>query len=539
MPRRLLTALCSLSLVGTAAAQAAQATRPMPSPDRVPTLVVFITVDQLRADYFDRFRDQLTGGLGRLARGGALFTNAFQDHAVTETAPGHASTMSGRFPRSTGIASNSTGVQDPQTPVLGASDPRVAPGASPFRFRGGTLIDWLRIKDPRSRALSVSRKDRSAILPLGRAHQSVYWYDPSSGRFSTSTYYDDTLPSWVQRFNARGVPASLAGREWELLLDGAGYAEPDSVPVENRGQDFTFPHTLPADPAQAVRALPDFPWMDELTLQLASTGLRELRLGTGPQTDVLAISLSTTDAVGHRYGIESRELHDQILRLDRSLGAFLDTLFALRDSGRVVIALTADHGIAPTPELSAARQHRSARRVDLLGLAQRYRAALAARGVDTSAFHFEDGMLFVDSAALERAPVNVDSVVRAFAAEARKVPGVLRADRPSELARADTVRDAIARRWYHALPPDLPVRLVVTLEPYSVWGSSVTSATGIHGSPHDYDAHVPVLLYGVPFKPGRYAQAVRVVDMAPTLAWVTATTPTDRLDGRVLWPALR
>src|ERR671931_160466 len=154
MPR-LLAALCSLSLVGTAAAQATRplATRPMSSPDRVPTLVVFITVDQLRADYFDRFRGQLTGGLGRLARGGALFTNAFQDHAVTETAPGHASTLSGRFPRSTGIVRNSAGVQDPQAPPIGGG----GPGASPFRFRGSTLTDWMRAKDPRTRAHSVSR----------------------------------------------------------------------------------------------------------------------------------------------------------------------------------------------------------------------------------------------------------------------------------------------------------------------------------------------------------------------------------------------
>jgi hypothetical protein len=169
-------------------------------------------------------------------------------------------------------------------------------------------------------------------------------------------------------------------------------------------------------------------------------------------------------------------------------------------------------------------------------MAQRFQATLTARGVDTSAFDFEDGMLSVDSAALERAHVSADSVVRAFATGARKVPGVLRVDRPSELAWADTVRDAIARRWYHALPPDLPARLAVTLEPYSVWGSYVT---GIHGSPHDYDAHVPVLFYGAPFEAGRYTQFARVVDMAPTLAWVTATTPTERLDGRVLWPALR
>ena len=171
-----------------------------------PSLLVFITVDQMRPDYFTRFESQLTGGLARLYRGGAVFTNAFQDHGITETAPGHASTMSGRFPRSTGIVQNSAGVEDPTAPVIGGG----APGASPRRFRGTTLIDWLQKTDPRARALSVSRKDRGAILPVARNKQSVFWY-AGTGNFSTSTYYADTLPTWVGQFNARRIPAQSAG----------------------------------------------------------------------------------------------------------------------------------------------------------------------------------------------------------------------------------------------------------------------------------------------------------------------------------------
>jgi len=170
--------------------------------------VVFFTVDQMRPDYFDRWARQLTGGLGRLSRQGAFFTNAFQDHAITETAPGHSVTMSGRFPRSTGIVRNAAGVEDPQAPLLTSRDP----GASPFRFRGSALIDWLRIKDPRSRALSISRKDRGAILPLGRAKQNVFWYATSNGQFTTSRYYADTLPDWIRRVNARRVPQRFAGQ---------------------------------------------------------------------------------------------------------------------------------------------------------------------------------------------------------------------------------------------------------------------------------------------------------------------------------------
>ncbi|HEU6451036.1 MAG TPA: alkaline phosphatase family protein [Gemmatimonadaceae bacterium] len=517
-------------IAATEAEQPARAERARPPADSVPTLVVFITIDQMRGDYFDRFASQLTGGLARLGRGGALFTNAFQDHAITETAPGHATTLSGRFPRHTGIVVNSAGVQDPQSPVIGAP----SLNASPFRFRGGTLIDWIRAKDPRSRALSVSRKDRAAILPLGRAHQSVYWYDPTSGRFSTSTYYADTLPRWVRDFNARRLPQSYAGKRWTTLL-ASGYPERDVEPAENNGRDFTFPHVLSSDTAEAVRSLPDFPWMDDVTLQMALSGLRALDLGRGPQTDLLAVSLSTTDAVGHRYGSDSRELHDQILRLDRTLGAFLDTLFAIRDSSKIVIALTGDHGVAPTPEVYAARTGTTTRRVRTSNVIAPFTKALSARGLDPSAFRYSEGMLMVDRPVLERAGLDPDSLVDAFAAEVKKIPGVRRADRYPDIV-ADSLADPIARRWYHQIPPDFPVALVVTLDKYSV-GSG--NATGIHGSPYDYDANVPVLFYGPPFIPGRYTRFARVADLAPTLAWVTATKPTERLDGEVLWEAVK
>src|SRR2546423_5161023 len=189
-----------------------------------PKLIVFITIDAMRADYLPRFETQLTGGLGRLYKGGAVFTNAFQDHAITETAPGHSATMSGRFPVHTGIMTNIAGVSDTTVSLVDA----VGPGASPFRFRGTTLTDWLIAKDPRTRALSVSRKDRAAILPIGRSKQQVFWYAPN-GNFTTSTYYSTSLPQWVRAFNARKLPARYVGRAWNLLLPASAYSEPDSV----------------------------------------------------------------------------------------------------------------------------------------------------------------------------------------------------------------------------------------------------------------------------------------------------------------------
>ena len=210
-----------------------------------PTLVVFITVDQLRGDYFTRFGRQFTGGLHRFDVAGAHFTNAFQDHANTETAPGHASTMSGRFPVHTGIAANTAGVNDPGSPLIGSSDP----GASPFRFRGTTLLDWMRQSNAATRFLSVSRKDRAAILPIGKSKGDVYWY-ASNGTFTQSQYYGTELPRWVTTFNAQQHPLDYAGWKWTPLRPDTAYAEPDSVPVEALGRDFLFPHTISDDPTE-------------------------------------------------------------------------------------------------------------------------------------------------------------------------------------------------------------------------------------------------------------------------------------------------
>jgi predicted AlkP superfamily pyrophosphatase or phosphodiesterase len=499
-----------------------------------PTLVVMLTIDQLRPDYLTLWERQLTGGLARLLRGGAVFMNGFQDHANTETAPGHASTLSGRFPSSTGIVSNSAGVYDPQFPLVGArGDP-----ASPFRFRGTTLTDWLRFSSPTSRALSVSRKDRGAILPLGRAMQPAFWYAPSNGTFTTSRYYGDSLPTWVQAFNDRRSPHQWAGKSWDLLLDPAQYSEPDTVRVESGGRDYVFPHPVPSDAAQAAASFSGFPMMDQLTLSFALEGLKQMRLGTGPGTDLLAVSLSTTDAIGHRFGPDSREIHDQILRLDRYLGAFLDTLFTLRDSTRVVIALTSDHSVTPLPDSKSRYPNQGAGKVNLAPAIVPLFASLRAAGVDTSAFAFEEGegILYLDAAALTRAGLRADAVARTFAAEVQKVPGVLRVDRVSALPTKDTTTDYVARRWLHMLPPDLPAAAVVTLKPYWYW-RGVNFAT--HGSPHDSDAQVPIIFYGAGIKPGRNARRALVVDIAPTLASIVGVRPMEPLDGHVLREAIR
>jgi predicted AlkP superfamily pyrophosphatase or phosphodiesterase len=495
-------------------------------------LVVFITIDQMRADYLERFASQYEGGLARLARGGAVFTNAFQDHANTETAPGHATTLSGREPYRTGIILNARGVEDPEAPLLGGG----GPGASPRRFRGTALIDWMRSKDSKSRALSVSRKDRGAILPLGRAKEQVFWYG-LDGHFTTSRYYADTLPTWVERFNARRLPQQYMDSVWIPSLPVASYPEPDTVAVEDLGREPAFPHRLPSDTAQAMATFIAFPWMDDVTVRLALEGVNALKLGAGSSTDLLAVSLSSTDAVGHRFGMASRELHDQMLRVDRALGLLIDSLYKVRDSSSIIFALTADHGATMPPEVAKPAPGKPQPiRVDFSPFIGGFYRSLLARGVDTLAFDYQDGILFLDPVGLKKAKLNPDSVTRWFATEAKKQPGIARADLFKSILSGDTLHDMMTRRWRHAVPPDMPVAVVVTLEEGNVFGRV---PPGFHSSGWDADAHVPLVFYGAPFKAGKYEEFARIVDLAPTLAQVIGVKPTETLDGHVLRAALK
>ena len=500
-----------------------------------PRLVVVITVDQLRADYLTRWRDQLTGGF-RVLQSGAVFTNAFQDHGVTETAPGHSTILSGRWPAHTGILTNPLGVMDTTTQLLVTGDP----GASPWRFRGTELFDWLHAAEPGSRALSVSRKDRGAILPIGTARQDIYWYQ--SGIFTTSTYYRDSLPAWVVSFNALRIPFKAAGHEYRPLLPDSAYAEPDSEPWENFGHDVTFPHHLPTDSTRAALLYPAVSSMDSLTLAFALAGTEAMRLGRGDVTDLLAVSLSTTDAIGHAYGPDSREIHDQVLRLDRYLAWFLGRLFDRYGRDKLIIVLTADHGVTPYPDFSRQHGHPDARYVSLDTLVSAMNQELdhaTAAPAPRNWFEFDTGLLFQrDNGRLAALGFRSDSVIDQVARRIRAVGGVARVDTPAAIAAADTSADPIARRWRHELAPDAGVALVVTLADWNVWAYGGGLQIAEHGQPSDLDAHVPLILWGMGLHGGIYGTRVNTVDIAPTLARLLGLSPLSVVDGRVLSEAI-
>ncbi|HYL20159.1 MAG TPA: alkaline phosphatase family protein [Gemmatimonadales bacterium] len=498
---------------------------PAPSPV---SLVVLVVVDQMRADYLARFASQWSGGFGRIYRGGTVFEHGEQDHAATETAPGHATLLSGRYPAHTGIVLNSRGVQDADAPLVGRSG---GEGASPRRFRGTTLVDWMLARDPGTRVLSVSRKDRGAIFPIGRATVPVYWFD--AGAFTTSRYYADSLPAWVQAFNDRGSVDRLAEADatWNLLLPDSAYAERDSEPFENGGADYTFPHRFPTARGAALSQIARFPWMDSLTLAFALEGVRALGLGhrTGP--DLLSISLSTTDAVGHAFGPDSRELHDQLLHVDRWLGRFLDSLTQVIGNDRVLLVLTGDHGVTPLPEYNVTVLHRPGGRVWLGSVARSAVVALRERVDRDFGLEFDSGLLSADVASLRASGIDVDSLAQALAAEAARLPGVARVYTPRTLTQAPR-SDRSAELWRRLLPADYGwLFCAVTKEGY-VWSGGQLGAE--HSSGNREDIEVPIAFFG-PGVPARLVERpASTVDIAPTLAALLRISPMEPLDGRVL-----
>jgi predicted AlkP superfamily pyrophosphatase or phosphodiesterase len=527
-----LAAAVLAALACRAAPRADSASAPAPAaapvadgPAARPTLVVLVAVDQLRADYFRRWEGQLTGGLARFWRQAAFFTDGRQDHALTETAPGHSTMLSGRWPARTGIVANLLGVQDPSSPLVGAK----GEGASPERFRGSTLADWMRAADPATRILSVSRKDRGAILPLGRAKGQVFWY--AGGTFTTSAYYMDTLPRWVNDFAAPEAARRLAGTTWTLLLPDSAYPEPDSVAFEHGGTDVAFPHRLTPNPDAAVVQLQNFPVMDSLTLAFALRGAGALGLGTRAGTDLLVVSLSTTDAVGHAYGPDSRELHDQVLHLDRWLGAFLDSLAVLVPRERTLLVLTADHGVTSYPEWT--RTHGAdGGAADLGDIARRLNEG-PGRGLRTP-FQFESGLLFGDVAGLRGRGVNVDSLAEALGREAAARPGVARVYTPASLAAAPAA-DPEATLWRRTVPADFGWLLCASLAPGWIWNGGTLA---MHGSTHLDDQRVPIAFLGQGLAAHHYDQPASTTDIAPTLAALLGLRPAEPLDGHPLAPVV-
>ena len=517
-----------------------------------PTLVVLIAVDQLRRDRLD---GALPGGLGRLAREGRVFSDGVLDHAVTETCPGHASMLTGRHPGASGIPANTYVELATSTRRYcvedAAADAAVftatgepGPGRSPRTLKSDTLGDWLKAADPEARVFSVSAKDRAAITLGGRAPDGAYWMirEPEP-IFTTSGYYHAALPEWVEAFN-RGDGGGLASRV-PAVWTHASKARPgepervDDFPGESDARSRTSPHPLhDSDAEDFAENLYSSPFLDELTLAFARTLVERESLGTRERPDLLAISLSATDTVGHAYGPASLEAEDALLRLDASLGEFLRFLESRVGADRLLVALTSDHGVLPLPEWLAATGDLVCPLEDgrqgLIGFLLRFYAEL----------HFElspfgwprpwvvpASQLTVDRQLAEARGVPVERVVAVAERWLEAQPSIREAWTRAEIASGE---DDFARLYRNSFDPERSGDLAIQVEPTCLLGFRGVGTS--HGSPYGYDRNVPLVFFGSGIAAGRVSGPAATVDIAPTLAARIGLPVPGDLDGRDLLP---
>jgi hypothetical protein len=519
--------LLTLSLSGRAGAQA-----PAPAPARPaspqPSLVVIVVVDQMRADYLTAMKDRWSDGLGRLVREGAVMEQTFYPYLQTVTCAGHATVGTGSFPSTHGIIANAWWRGTRSAPCT--DDPSVSPiayepggdrdGHSAVQLLVPTLGDRLRAHDTNARVVTLSTKPRSAIMLAGKGGL-VTWLDERNV-WATSTAYVDGRYSPVGRYLAEHPRSALRGEVWNRIADRTTYTGEDGALGETppRGWTSTFPHPLSGAPGTAEREFnalwENSPYSDEALGGLAGMLVRELRLGQDGRTDYLGVSFAALDYVGHKFGPDSHEVQDTLLRLDRTLGQLLRVLDETVGPGRYVLGLTADHGVAPIPE-ARALAGLDGGRIDKRAVLEAVNAALApALGPGRHAVRMDGAQVYLSADAQARVASTPSLLDPAVAAVAR-MAGVERVLPSAGLDQQRQAADPVVRAAALSHVTGRSGQLVVISRPYYIASDPNPDAT-THGTHHAYDQHVPMIFFGAGVKPGRYRDAATPADLAPTLA---------------------
>jgi predicted AlkP superfamily pyrophosphatase or phosphodiesterase len=513
-------------------------------------LVLVVSIDQLRADRLD---SELPAGLGRLAREGRFYRDAVLDHAISETCPGHAVMLTGHHPGATGLVGNrffdaeqeGTGcVVDLSegSEIIGAEKKK---GASPRTLRVTALGDWMKQANPDARVFAVSGKDRAAIALGGQQPDAAYWLrDNEPVGFTSSRYYMEALPEWVEHFNGADPPEdgffSWLPEQW--------VHDPVAVKRSPREDDYageadqlsrTSPHPLRDDDLEVfAEQLFASPYVDDVMLAFATELVLQEGLGRGPATDLLAVSLSGTDIVGHRYGPYSHESADALVRLDAALGKFIDFLEERLGAGSVLVALSADHGVLPLPEwvaeigesTCAVDGGRAGLRGMGLGLLWRMHWKLSPFRLPRQWIDFAGSRIAVNRSLAESRGVEIERAVEVAREYLAEQPAIAHVWTREEI---ETGTSEVARLYRNSYDPDRSGDLAVQIAPTCL--ISFYDVGTSHGTPYDYDRRIPLVFWGTGLEPRRVTGPAASVDIAPTLAHRLGVAAPADLDGKVLF----
>ena len=498
--------LLALLLAAVAAAAA-------PAPVK-PKLVLAIAVDQFRYDYLNRFRSEYTAGFDRLLKKGAVFTNARYEQFPTVTAIGHSTMMTGATPSISGIVGNDwydreagknvTSVSDDSVKILGG---RGEAGASPRRMLVSTVGDEMKMAGQKQpKVIGISLKDRSAILPAGHMADGAYWFDNKTGGFVSSTYYFSDLPAWVKDFNASKPADRYKGAQW-------------------LGKKF------PAEPGEKLYAsMPVSPFGNELIESFAERAIQAEQLGGHTVPDLLAVSFSSNDYVGHELGPDAPEVRDISIRTDRILGKFFDFVDAQVGMQNVLVVFTADHGVAPLPEVNAQRKMPGGRMPPGIVRDTVQKALTQKYGDGKWITSPSEHSLYLNQELIRDKKLDQAEVDRIAAQAALGIPHVFRVYTREQLMNGSTLEDQVGRRVMNGFYVRRGADVYIMLEPYWMFAARGTT----HGTTFSYDAHVPVIFMGPGIRTGRFHQAIAVNDIAPTLATILNIEIPSGSVGRVL-----
>ncbi|MCV6628816.1 MAG: alkaline phosphatase family protein [Flavobacteriaceae bacterium] len=495
-----------------------------------PKLVVGIIVDQMRYDYLTRFwKDYGEGGFRRMIKDGFNFKNAHFNYKPTYTGPGHASVYTGTTPSDHGIIANNWFDKELGEEVYCAQDEAMqsvgtssaAGKMSPHRMKTTTISDQLRLATQfRGKTIGISMKDRGSILPAGHTGEAYWFHGKSEGKFISSTFYMEQLPKWVADFNASGIANSYK-KDWDLMKEASDYTESGSDDNNYEGKfngeaAAVFPHKLAQiwDENSQFDIIKATPYGNSLTTDFAIAAIDGAELGLDMHTDMLAVSYSSTDYVGHQYGVNSVEIQDTYLRLDKDLERLFAVLDAKVGKGNYSMFLTADHAAVHVPNFL--KDHKIPAGYLKGGEMKKRLMAFQKEtfGSDELIRDVSNAQIFLNHRVIKNLDLELKEVQETFAMELMSYPNVHKVFTAYQMWQNDYT-EGLARIIQNGYNQERSGDLMLVFDPGYISYPQVGST---HGSSFTYDTHVPILFYGKGIKKGASLKKVSITDIAPTMA---------------------
>jgi len=524
-------------------------------PERLrPRLVVVLVIDQFRFDFLEKFNSSFgPDGFRRLIDHGAFFANANYNYVPTYTAPGHAAIFTGSAPAYNGIVGNSwydresgqekVMVSDDRASLVTSygieSSTRTTKPASPRSLIGTTIGDQMRLSNGfRSKVVAMSIKDRAAVLPGGKDANGAYFFDASSGSFVSSDYYFKELPRWVDKFNSQLGPDRFFGKSWDRALGPESYATTQAVTTVVGGSPLGrhLPYKIDGGASSPgedfYKAFLYTPFASEYLADFARAAIDGESLGADEYPDLLAISFSTPDLVGHAYGPDSEEVQDTYIRLDAVIADFLSYVDQKVGLSHTVIAMTGDHGVSPVPQLMSLNKF-DAQTIDPEKCKEAVNSALSVRfGPGKWVLDIVNEQVYLDRNLMNQYKADPAEAERITGDALLGVPGIARCFTRTQIINGQMSDGPIARRVANGFNPQRSGDVWLITRPFTFLSEGGAATT--HGSPYDYDTHVPVIFFGAGIRHGRFYSDCSPTDIAPSLAALLHVEPPPNVVGRVL-----